>query len=88
MLSKGNEDSKPGSYKQLVKEQPFVEEFARKSYQEKDSAMRAANSRAGVRTPGDTEKFMTSDTFSGLTLQLVQVLTVLLSTLSTIKPKG
>lgn len=51
----------PGSYKQLVKEQPFVEEFARKSFQEKDSAMRAANSRAGVRTPGDTEKFMTSD---------------------------
>ena len=30
---KSNEDSKPCSYKQLVKEQPFVEEFARKSYQ-------------------------------------------------------
>ena len=46
-----------GASTNLRRSQPFVNDFARANYFEKDSALQEANKRAGVRTPANVEKF-------------------------------
>ena len=56
-VPKATEIVNQSAYERLRREQPFVNEYAKKTFQEKDSAMRRANAKAGVRTSPSVEKF-------------------------------
>lgn len=60
-LARALKEINPSVLQRLREKQPAVEALAKANYIEKDSALRAQNSRMGVRTPANTEKFTTVD---------------------------